>query len=136
MRKGKLLIVVMVIVIGGLLWRDLRETNKTATDYLLYIGLNDKDSYEQIVETEEAYAVISGICFKYVEGYTISEAKGVWKDETGTVTSEKTLLCYLHDIEEWEANAIMDDVLSVLNQNSILVEKRRTSDSYYYGINE
>lgn len=52
-------------------------------------------------------------------------------DETGTVTKENSLVYSFYNISEEQVVAIMDDVLTALNQNSILVE-RETVQSIYY----
>ena len=101
--------------------------------YVLYIGLNDKDTYEQIIPTDEARDIVNRICTKYVEGYTVSEANGGWVDETGTLTEESTLVYILSDAHEEDVIAIMDEVLAALNQNSILVERQEYVYSFYSG---
>lgn len=101
--------------------------------YVLYIGLNDKDTYEQIIPTGEAKDIVNRICTKYVDGYTASEANGGWVDETGALTEESTLVYMLSDTKEENVIAIMDEVLAALNQNSILVERREYAHSFYSG---
>ena len=58
----------------------LTEQMETGKKYVLYIGTNDKDTYEQVISTEEAREIVNEICIKYVDGYTASEAKGGWVD--------------------------------------------------------
>ena len=101
--------------------------------YVLYIGLNDKDTYEQIIPTDEAKDIVNRICTKYVEGYTVLEANGGWVDETGALTEESTLVYTLSDVKEEDVIAIMDEALAALNQNSILVERREYAHSFYSG---
>ena len=101
--------------------------------YVLYIGLNDKDTYAQIIPTEEARDIVNGICTKYADGYTVSEANGGWIDETGTLTEEMSLVYTLSGVEEEDIISIMDEVLIALNQNSILVERQDYSYTYYSG---
>ncbi len=101
------------------------------TKYVMYIGLNDKDTYEQIVPTDEAKRIIDGICFKYVEGYTIQDAKGVWADETGEATHENTIVCHFSDAESETIYKIADEVIEKLNQNAILIEKNQVSTDFY-----
>ncbi|MCH5194474.1 MAG: DUF3574 domain-containing protein [Oscillospiraceae bacterium] len=108
---------------------DYSENGK----YVLYIGLNDKDTYVQIIPTEEAIAAVNGICVKYAEGYTVSQAKGGWVDETGALTEETSLIYTLSGVEEAAVISIMDEVLSALNQNSILVERQDITYTYYSG---
>lgn len=101
--------------------------------YVLYIGLNDKDTYTQIISVEEAKKIINDICIKYADGYTVTEANGGWIDETGALTEEISLVYTLSNVEETDVVSIMDEVLAALNQNSILVERQRTDSMYYSG---
>jgi len=101
--------------------------------YVLYIGTNDKDIYEQIIPTDEAREIVNGICAKYVEGYTVSDAKGGWVDENDVLTQENTLVYTISYADEADIIAIMNEVLTALNQNSILVERRDISSLFYNG---
>lgn len=130
--------VIVFLVIGGnskaagenaILEYESSENGK----YVLYIGLNDKETYSQIISTEEAKNTVNNIVLKYVGGYTVYEAKGGWTDETGTLTEENTLVYHLSGVSERDVISIMDEVLVVLNQNSILVERHDLSYIYYDG---
>ncbi|MCL2696120.1 MAG: DUF3574 domain-containing protein [Clostridiales bacterium] len=111
-----------------------RELKFTEDDvYILYIGLNDKDTYAQIIPTDEAVALVNAICLKYASGYTMQFAQGGWTDETGTLTQEDTLVYTIAYADERAILSIMDEVLAALNQNSILVERRGTASAYYEG---
>ena len=101
--------------------------------YVLYIGTNDKDTYEQIIPTDEARKIVNGICAKYVEGYTVSDAKGGWVDEKDVLTQENTLVYTISYSDEADIIAIMNEVLTALNQNSFLVERRDISSVFYKG---
>lgn len=107
--------------------------SEPATRYTLYIGTNDKDTYTQLISLEEAKETVNGICAKYVEGYTVTEAQGGWVDETGTLTEEQTLVYSFTGVSEEALTSIMDEVLKELNQNSILVETSDVYHRYYYG---
>ncbi|MGN0721760.1 MAG: DUF3574 domain-containing protein [Anaerovoracaceae bacterium] len=114
---------------GTVLNYDYSENGK----YVLYIGLNDKDTYSQIISAEAAKDIVNGICAKYVDGYTVMEANGGWVDETGTLTEEMSLVYTLCNVEEEDVVSIMNEVLTALNQNSILVERQDISFTYYSG---
>jgi len=101
--------------------------------YLLFIGLNDKDTYQQIIPTKKAKQIIEEICGRYTDGYTCMEAYGSWVDEKGRRTIENTMICQFADIRKEQLQKIMDELLTALNQNSILVEKRNADVSFYYG---
>lgn len=117
----------------GMQHRLQGEEMQTGEKYLLYIGLNDKDTYQQEITTEDARRTVNTICAKYADGYTASDASGGWVDQTGTLTQENTLVYAFYDISEEQLVCLMDDVLVALNQNSILVEKQQTHSIYYSG---
>lgn len=104
--------------------------------YVLYIGMNDKETYTQLIPTDEAKEKVNEICSRYVDGYTVQTAEGGWVDETGTLTEETTLIYSFDDTSESDIISIMDEVLEELNQNSILVEKEDLAYCYYDGMEE
>lgn len=108
---------------------------ETETSYVLYIGLNDKDTYEQSVETEDAQRIVTEICLSYAKGYTHMEAKGGWIDEKEQLTQENTLVYYLRGVDKADIKNIMDQIITELNQNSILLEEKTDGILYYYGGN-
>ena len=77
--------------------------------------------------------MVNAICAKYVGGYTASDAKGGWVDETDTLTQENTLVYSFYEITEEQLVQVMDEILKQLNQNSILVERQEAVYTYYYG---
>ena len=104
------------------------------TKYVMYVGLNDKDTYEQIVPTDEAKNIIDRICIKYVDGYTIQDAKGVWADEIGKSTYENTVVCYFSDTDSETVYKIADEIIKKLNQNAVLIEKNQVVTDFYSSI--
>lgn len=109
---------------------------REALEYVLYIGLNDKDTYQQLIPTREAKEMIHNVCVRYVDGYTVTEAEGAWVDEMGRLTTEHTLVYSFRNAGEEDICQIMDEVLEALNQNTILMEERGTTWSYYNGEEE
>ena len=107
-----------------------------AEKYTIYIGLNDKDTYEQIVSTEDGIRRVNEICTHYVEGYTMQTAKGGWMDEKKILTEENTLIYSFYGVTDEQITQIMDDVLKELNQNSILITYGQENRAYYYGCKE
>ena len=58
--------------------------------YQLYLGLNDKDTKLQKIDTIEAYKMVENILLNNeITGYTIYQARGVFKHENGAITQEK-----------------------------------------------
>lgn len=150
--KKQLLIIILLIcnllfscgIIGYLVYGARQNTqDKTTVDsvlskqmetgdkYIIYIGTNDKDTYQQEISTEDARNMVNAICAKYVDGYTASDAKGGWVDETDTLTQENTLVYSFYNVKEETLIQVMDEVLEKLNQNSILVERQEAVYTYY-----
>ena len=107
--------------------------DSSSVQYVLYIGTNDKDTYEQIIPTGEAVEIVNGIVTKYTGGYTMHHARGGWVDETGTLTQEDTIIYTIAYTDESDIIAIMDEVLAALNQNAILMEKWNVTSNFYHG---
>lgn len=129
---------VSVCIIGYLVYQNASKDSaaagyETQEKYTLYIGTNDKDTYSQIIPTEEAQDIVDDICSKYTDGYTRLDAVGGWEDESGSITHENTFIYEFYDVSEEQLEHIMDDVLVSLNQNSILVEKAHSVYTYYSG---
>ena len=127
-----LILILESIVLSGIIL-SLTADHSENSKYVLYIGLNDKDTCSQIIPTEEAKEIVNGICVKYAEGYTVTEANGGWIDEAGALTEEVSLVYTITNAEEADVVSIMDEVLTALNQNSILVERQEISYNYYSG---
>ncbi len=141
-KKNSLNIILFVVCISILLFgmtgiyvsRDVPQKAdgmEEAKEYVLYIGLNDKDSYNQVLSTQEAKQKINAICTKYVTGYTIVEAQGGWVDEKNILTQENSLVYYFRGASEADIYAIMEEALLELNQNTIMMEERTVYFTYY-----
>lgn len=111
-------------------------SNKNETvKYTMYIGLNDKDTYTQLISYDEAEKKVSAIALKYVDGFTQLEAKGTYKDEKGVITHENSIVMVFSSVTDRQMKAIMDDVIKELNQNSVLLEKQTVDSEFYEGTN-
>lgn len=89
----------------------------------LYVGLNDKDSKIQEVGTLDAYKMVSNVIGV---GSTITEGRGIYKHEDGTVVSEVSLIVELLDFDNtlskgWVKDKI-NQIKTLLNQESVAVQ--------------
>jgi hypothetical protein len=136
MAKGRLVIVVILLTSCTTLALavDLDSGKQGSMKYTLYIGLNDKDTYQQEISTEDAERVVTAIVLNYVDGFTQMMAKGVFKDDTGVITYENSLIYEFLDAHEEQITKIMDEVLVALNQTSILVERAKVDFEFYEGV--
>ncbi len=140
-RKGKVFKIILSVIVGlnfvitavllGFRISDKIENNKEGTKYTLYIGTNDKDTYQEEISFDTCKEKVTEICVKYTDGCTIFDATGYWKDEKNNITTEKTIGCILEDIKIETVYKICDEVIVALNQNSILIETNKVSSIFY-----
>ena len=106
------------------------ENEGQNTQYVMYLGTNDKDTNKPVFSSDEAKAKAADILVEYFGGYTIQEANGGWEDE-GTLYQEYTLVIYLSDTTLDEVYAAADDLLHVFNQKSIMIQTNETKTEFY-----
>lgn len=101
--------------------------------YTFYVGLNDKDSKVQEVNTLEAAKIVQNVFIKNeVDGATITSGKGIYKHENGMVVTEETLIIQVYEFgEPVKVKEICDDLKVMLNQESIAVEKTEANSVLY-----
>lgn len=100
------------------------------SNYNLYIGLNDKDTYEQIVDDNFAMQIVRDVVSQRVSGATFSQANGHWVDEFGNETTEQTIVCKIMYTDDEHIESICEILKSKLNQNCIMVEKSLLEVAY------
>ena len=95
--------------------------------FTLYLGLNDKITLSQKINTIEAYKIAMNIILQYTIGATIFEASGYYKHEGGRTTIEKTLRIELLFIERNSVLTIIDTLKAAFNQESIILQEETIS---------
>ena len=108
------------------------EQPKTDTQYVLYLGTNDKDTNQPVFAEEEAKEKLIEILLDHFGGYTIQEARGGWIDGE-TVYREYTLVIYLSDTDLNHVHAAADRMISVFHQSSVLIQANTTITEFYGG---
>lgn len=87
----------------------------------LYIGLNDKDTKTQKIDTYEAIKIIYNLLIAHgIDGATMYNATGIYKHDDGHVVIENTIRC---EIIDPAINALTGAIISIkraLNQESII----------------
>ena len=89
----------------------------------LYVGLNDKDTKQQKIETMEAFKIVSNLVTVFADGGTIYNATGIYKHESGEIVIENTLRVELIEIAETALEELIKALKAVLNQESIIVQR-------------
>ena len=113
----------------------VQSAEETAKDiqYVLYLGTNDKDTYEPVFEPAEAKTHLDAVLTRHFSGFTIQEANGGWTNDDGTVSHEYTLVIYLSDTTLEKVRAACDDLIAEFNQSSVLIQANETTTEFYSG---
>lgn len=105
------------------------------TKYTFFIGLADKDAKVQIIDTMSARAIVERVFVKNgCDGATITGGHGIYRHEsTFEVISEYTLIVQLFDFSSngIDVRGICDELKTLLNQESIAVERREVESALY-----
>lgn len=123
----------LVLLLTGAGTQKLPAEEDKSVQYVMYVGTNDKDTYQPEHSQEEARDIVDRVCLKYFEGYTLQDATGAWTDETGTITHEYTLVCYFDGADQETVYRAADEIIEALNQNTVLIEKDEITNEYYGG---
>ena len=88
----------------------------------LYIGLNDKDTKKQKIDTLEATKIISNLITSLCDGGTIYNATGIYRHENGEIVIENTLRIELIDPSKTALKELVSTAKTILNQESIIIQ--------------
>ncbi|MDO4317739.1 MAG: hypothetical protein Q4C48_05955 [Lachnospiraceae bacterium] len=100
------------------------------TQYIVYFGLNDKTTGEQIVSKEEATKIILEIFEKEGVGYTVLDAFGAYLDE-GEVVSNETVVLDILMVSEEELEKAVTEAVNTLHLASAMVTKSDVTYRFY-----
>ena len=99
--------------------------------YILNVGLNDKDTKLQKIDSIEAYKIVENTLLNNgLDGYTIYQGKGLYKHDTGEITQENTLIIEMIFTTEDIVNKVITILKQVLNQESILKQVQEITISF------
>lgn len=128
-----ILSIVSIVISTGVMFKCCVDNEYIDQQYVMYVGTNDKDTYKSEISVDEAKNIVDEICLKHFDGYTIQDAVGSWKDETGTSTHENTIVCYFDNADKQTVYAVANEVIKKLNQNTVLIETDNVKTEYYSG---
>ena len=114
--------------------RLIEKLSESETQYVMYIGTNDKDTNEPVCTPEEAKSRVEDILVQHFGGYTIQEADGGWEDG-GIRYREYSVVVYLSDTDLNSVHAAADDLIKEFNQSSVLIQANETRTAFYGGSN-
>ena len=97
----------------------------------LYIGLNDKDTKHQRIDTLECTKIVYNILFAYgIDGCTIYNSTGVYKHDDGTVVIENSLKVELFDVIDKSIGGAIASLKIALNQESIIRQDETVTSEF------
>lgn len=100
------------------------------TKYTLYIGLNDKETKQQKIDTLEASKIVQNVLTDTTGGGTIFSATGVYKHENGAVVIENTLRVELVAVALEAVKKAVEMIKTVLNQESIILQTENVQSMF------
>ena len=128
-----LVIINLVLTIYLLFKHCKRKEYDKDHRYLMYIGLNDKDTGVQEKSTEEILDIVNHICVKYLKGYNIKESIGYWRDDNGQPCNENSIVVSFNFIEDKNVHVMANEVVKTLNQECVFIEDIKLKTEFYYG---
>ena len=140
-KKISIIALVLAVIALGLAVFILVSPAKTEPQenydiqYVMYLGTNDKDTYEPFGTPEESKAKVDEVLTNHFEGFTIQDAMGGWTNENGTVDHEYTIAIILSDTTLEKVHAAADELIEAFNQSSILIQANQTRTEFYSGGN-
>ena len=106
--------------------------NDSNTQYVLYLGTNDKDTNKPVFTQAEAQEKAKEILVRHFGGYTMQEASGGWLDGD-TLYQEYTLVIYLSDTNEEAVHTAADELIETFRQSAVLMQANPTTTEFYSG---
>ena len=98
---------------------------------MMCVGLLDKDSKIQEINTIDAFKVMANIFTETTGGATITEGTGVYTHDDGTIVIEPTLVCMIYgaDLDKVKEAATMAKI--ALNQESVTIETMESNSMFF-----
>lgn len=99
--------------------------------WTMCVGLLDKDTKHQEINLIDAFKVVSNIFAETTGGATITEGRGVYTHDDGTVVVEPTLVCTVYGRTLVEIKSAADLIKVALNQESVAIEETESNSMFY-----
>lgn len=98
--------------------------------YIMSIGLNDKDTKQQEVNTIDAYKVVMNIFASTTGGATVHEGMGCYTHDNGEVVIEKSLIAYIYTDDNDSVLEAANAIKTALNQEAVALESIESNSMF------
>lgn len=97
----------------------------------IYVGLNDKNTHCQEISTLDAFKIASNLFADTTGGATITEARGVYTHDDGTIVIEPTLRCEIFGANMEQVKSAAGQLKILLNQESVAIEETEVNSMFF-----
>lgn len=118
----KIVLVVLAVCMMCLCFVGCNNTEKNQVKYVLYCGLNDAGTGNQVLTVEGAQTDARKIITGKGLGYTEYVTYGAYT-ENGAVKGNDTLVYVLFYVEKADAQSVAKEIKETLHLSSVLVEE-------------
>lgn len=101
---------------------DPAPKKSTVVKATISVGLNDRETKTQLVNTDAAEDYIADVIADEIGFGTIYRTKGVYKHDDGHTVKENTIVIVIDDIDRTKALKLSEQFARKFNQESVAVE--------------
>ena len=87
----------------------------------IYVGLRDRESHEQMFDTEKYKSILKNVCKNYQAPFSLQVIEGGYFHDDGSWVDENTLLITLIDTPQKKVYEIARDVCTFFHQESVMI---------------
>lgn len=102
---------------------------KKGFKYEIFVGLKDKDSYKEIIDTDTFKNILAEICSEKEIGFSLLTQLGGYSHNKG-YTTETSLRVIIIGIDEDEVQMIGERLKTLINTDTILITKTEIGYSF------
>lgn len=95
------------------------------------IGLLDKDTKVQEINTVDAFKIVANIFASCTGGATITEGCGVYTHDDGEIVIEKSLVCFVYGGNDKSIELACEQIKIALNQESVAIETTESNSRFF-----
>lgn len=86
-------------------------------NYLINLGLNDKNTKTQLISQQDALNML----FNMLDGATITPCIGIYTHDDGTKVMENSFKIEVYDMDDDQAEALARTLCDEFNQESVIL---------------